>query len=390
MNLIKKHLILLVLFIGISTLVSAQNVEKIIAKHIEAHGGVEKWDAVFSLAIEGKFTAFSEEHPYYAIKSNKGEYYSEHNIGHHNLKEAFNGINGWSNDPWFEVPYPRGVSKVEINAFYQKAEFFTPLYMYKEKGHKVEYIGEENVDGIDTYVIKLTRTNGLWETWYLDKNTYLEYKSESMYTDFAMQTPCESYFEDFRNVDGLVIPFFIERMFGQRDHILVIEEIAINTFDYIDILEMPKSKQMEKLAFLAGDWNVKVEKLNRANALFTVDNTVSSFSFEADNLLKQNLSFDDYYKQSMILSYSYHNEKNTYMLTAFNEFSSTTDVLEGNFSEGVLTVNNVNVKIGDAEVVSTQISISEITDDAFVMEIFSSSDQGKTWRSAYKTTYSRK
>lgn len=392
MNLIKKHLFFLILFLGISTFISAQNVDEIIAKHIEAHGGAAKWDAVSSMTIKGQFTGFSEEHPYYAIKTNKGEYYSEHNIGQYKLKEAFNGAEGWTNDPWFEVPYPRELSNVEINAFFQKAELLTPLYKYKEKGHKVEYLGEENVDGIDTYAIKLTRPSGLWETWYLDKKTYLEYKCASMFSDFAMQVPCETFFEDFRTVEGLVIPFFTERMFSQRDRVIVIDEITINSFDNPAIFEMPKSKHMSKLALLAGDWKVKIEKLNRSNALYTVDNVASTVSFEGTNLLKQELSFNDYFAQSMILNYSYHSDKNKYLMTVYDAFTSITDVFEGKFEEGVFSANNASIKIGDSEVAATamQIKLSEMSDDSFIMEFKSSNDQGKTWRQAYKMTYSRK
>ncbi len=392
MSSIKKHLILLIISVGISTLISAQSVEEIIAKHIEAHGGAEKWDAISSMTIKGQFTAFSEEHEFYAIKSNKGEYYSELNIGQHRLKEAFDGSKGWTDDPWFELPYPRELNKVEINAFYQKAEFFTPFYKYKEKGHKVAFMGEESVDGVDTYIIKLTRNNGYAETWYLDKNTYLETKSVSEWTDFALANTAESFYEDFRTVDGLVIPFFIERMFRQRDRMLVIEDIVFNTFDNSEILEMPKSEQMNKLAFLVGNWDVKIEKLNRRNALYTLDNTESIFSFESTNLLKQKLSFDDYFTQSMILNYSFNSTKNKYIMTAYNVFGSATDIFEGSIKDGVFIADNANIKIGDSalETVAMQISLSEMSDDSFIMELKSSSDQGKTWNMAYKMTYTRK
>lgn len=393
MSFIKKHLILLLLSLGFTTLMSAQSVDEIIAKHIEAHGGAEKWDAISSMTISGNFTSFSQEHDFFAVKSNKGEYYSTLNIGQHKVVEAFDGIKGWTDDPWFEVPFPRALNNIEINAFKQKAEFFTPFYKYKEKGHSVEYIGEENVDGVDTYVIKLTRHNGMLETWYLDKNTYLEFKSVSQWTDFAMPSSAESYFEDFRTVNGLVIPFYIERMFRQRDRILIIENIVFNSFENKEILEMPKSKQMNELAFLVGDWDVKIEKMNRSNTLYTLDNTVSNFSFEKDNLLKQSLSFNDYFVQSMILNYSYHNQKEKYLLTMFNEFSSTTEVFEGKFMDGVFNFDNTNISYGESEAddaSASQISLSEITKNSFVMEIKSSTDQGKTWDLAYKMTYSRK
>lgn len=255
-----KHLILLVLTLSLTPLLKAQNVEEIISKHIEAHGGAEKWDAINSMEITAKFTAFSEENDWYAIKTKTGCYYSDLHIGQHKVKEAFNGKWGWTIDPWHQFTFPRRLNKFEDNVFLQKADLFTPFYNYKEKGSTVEYVGEENVDGIDTYVIKLTRSNGKWETWYLNKETYLEVKSVSEWVDFGMRSPAESFFDDFREVDGLIIPFFVERMFGQRDRMLVIEKVIFNKAVDKKMFEMPKSTEMQKLAFMAGLWDVKIEK----------------------------------------------------------------------------------------------------------------------------------
>ncbi|MBU1012807.1 MAG: hypothetical protein KKG99_07365 [Bacteroidetes bacterium] len=392
MRFIKHYTILMIISFCISMAANAQNVDDIIAKHIQAHGGAEKWDAIKSMEINARFTAFSEENEWYAIKTNTGAYYSDLQIGQHKVKEAFNGKSGWTIDPWHDFTFPRLLNKVEDNVFQQKAEFFSPFYKYKEKGRKVEYAGEAKIDGVDTYVLKLTRSNGLVETWYLNKATYLEVKSISDWVDFGSRVSAESFFDDFREVNGLVIPFFVERMFGQRDRILVIENIKLNASVDESIFEMPKSNEMQKLAFLAGDWNVKVEAPGRNNTWRTADQTSSNAQFIATNNLQQNISVSEYYVQSMIINYSFYQERNKYRLTIYNGFSSSSDLYEGNFVDGVFTADNTSVKYNDAEsnAALLQLSIYNITPDAFMMEIKNSADKGATWRPAYKLSYSRK
>ena len=390
MNLIKRQFILISIFALFSTITYAQNVDDIIAKHIKAHGGAEKWDAIFSMAINARFTAFSEENEFYAIKSNKGEYYSDLTIGQFKVKEAFNGISGWTIDPWHEFTFPRELNKPEVNVFHQKAEFFTPFYKYKAKGVTVEYIGEENVDGIDTYVLKLTRPGGKSETWYLDKSTYLEVKSVSEWVDFATPVSAECYFDDFREINGVVIPFFVERMFGQRDRILVIEDVEFNSLDFVDIFEMPKSQEMQKLAFLAGEWEVKVETMGRNNTWQMADQTTSSCYFEATNNLQQKISIHEYYVQSMIMNYSYYSISNKYRVVIYNGFTSNTNLYEGGFVNGVFKADNKGDVDPDSNTPLLQLNLHDITEDAFVMEIKTSADKGNTWKSSYKLSFTKK
>ncbi len=45
---------------------------------------------------------------------------------------------------------------------------------YKTKGHKVELLGKETIDGVECYKLKVTRNNGFVMTDYIDtKNYYL-------------------------------------------------------------------------------------------------------------------------------------------------------------------------------------------------------------------------
>lgn len=388
MNSLKHKILPFLVFILIAGFIQAQSLEDIIDNHIKAHGDIEKWDAISSMAIKATFTAFSVEHKFYALKTSKGEYYSDLYIGHQPIKEAFDGKHGWTIDPWYEFNYPRLLNKAEEVVFYQKADFFTPFYKYKEKGHTVEFLGKEMVDGMEAFALKLTRTNGAFETWYLDTKTYLEFKSVSSWIDFAGPIEAEAYYDDFQMVEGVLIPFYMERMFRQRHRVLVIEDVEFNPEYDASIFEMPRSEQMSKLALMAGDWKVKVEMPGRNGELRTADNTSSKVKFTSPNLLAQELSYEAYFVQPMRMNYSYHQTKGKYILTLHSEFLSTTDLFEGEFVDGILIFNEIISK--DSEVdAKFQFLLSDIKSEGFVIEMKQSRDKGENWMTGVKFTFTK-
>lgn len=392
MKLINKQIFLIIMFVSAMSISFAQNVDEIIDKHIKAHGNIEKWDNLKSMKITGRFTAFSEENDFFAIKTNEGAYYSELQLGQHPVVEGFNGTSGWTIDPWQEILFPRELNKTEINSFLQKSEFFTPFYKYKEKGHEVEFVGLQNVDGIDMYAIKLTRTNGKTETWYLDANTYLEYKCESAWVDFAYPAPAESYFDDFRTIDGLVIPYFIERTFWQRDRILQIENIEFNPEIDVTLFEIPRSKEISKLDFLAGSWDVKVDIWTRRGSWYTYDSTNSIIKFIATNMLEETIKYSLNFAQSKIIRYSYNSDIKNYLISVYNNFSSDIKVFQGNFTDSTFVVERTNLDCADTSQSMRLVRyiIGQMEEDSFNIEIKSSNDNGVTWKPQQKLSYTRK
>jgi len=140
MKLKKLQSVILIALLCLPTILLAQTAEEIIAKHIDAHGGADKWEKVDALKITGRFTAFSLEKDFTSYKTKCGKYYSDFHLGEQRVIEAFNGKCGWTIDPWQEIEYARKINAGETNVFMQKATFFTPIFKYKENGYKVEYI----------------------------------------------------------------------------------------------------------------------------------------------------------------------------------------------------------------------------------------------------------
>lgn len=391
MKLLKYQILVIISLLFVLPIVSAQNVDEIISKHLVAHGDMAKWETIDNIEIIARFTAFSEEADFYSIKTKKGEYYSELSLGQYDVIEAFNGTSGWTIDPWQEILFPRELNKSEINVFYQKAEFFTPFYKYKERGFTVKLVGNVEEDGMDLIAIELSRTNSKVETWYFDAETFLEYKCESQWIDFAYPTSAVSYFDDFRNVDGLIIPFFIERTFWQRDRILQIEDVKFNADIDENLFEMPKSEGISELAFMEGEWDVTVEKWSqRRNAWRSFDKTNSVINWESANLLQEKMQFDEIFVQSKIVNYSFNLSKKNYQISVFNLFNSNYEIYEGIAADTVFNFEMINFDCKDFSKIINTISIQKMEKDSFIINMKYSADKGINWIPKIRFTYGKR
>lgn len=352
--------------------------DEIIAAHIQARGGARNWAAVESMRVSGQFTHFSVQHPFLTLLQRPGKFYSEFHIGHQFVKEGFDGEAGWTIDPWQGFEFPRRVNRAEQHVFDQKAEFATPFFNYRERGHQVTLVGEDELDGMDMVVLQVVRPGGPPETWYLDAETFLEYKTITQWIDFATPVQAESYYDDFREVDGLVIPFFVERMFTNRHLVTQLEEVTINADIDPAVFTAPPCRGMLKASDLLGDWKVRVETQNRLGAWAVIDSTTTSFNFMHRDVMHARIFYGGAFPATHILNLTFHRRDGRYQMSVLNDFFSTTEVFEGDFQDNILILENVNSTQGTQRV-PLQYRI-HLGDSGYVlMERLRSADQGETW-----------
>lgn len=387
----KYYLAGMVLFLFLPGFLISQNAAEIIAKHIQAHGGYDKWDQVQSLKLAGKFTAFSVENDFTCYKTKAGHYYADLYLGEHRVKEAFMVDDGWTIDPWQDINHARKLSQAEKNVFMQKAEFFTPFYHYKEKGYELVYEGLDTIDGIELFNFTLTRANGKKESWFLDTKTYLEYFCVSEWVDFAWPSKSEVYFDDFRSVDGLIVPFFSDRTFGQRNRVLQIESIEINPTIDSRLFSMPEKVELAKLDHLLGEWDVAVETWTGRGNWYKLGNTTSTIRYTGPNFIEEKIKYERILPISKTINYSFHDIGKNYRITVFNELFATIDVFEGSFQDSSFVFEDTNIRFGEkGSDPQTRYVIRPMGTDQFQVEINQSTDKGKTWNPGDRFTYSRK
>lgn len=391
----KKYTGLLALLILISAgfgKISAQTTDEIINNHIEAHGGADNWNAIQSMKITGQFTAFSETKPYTEVKARGGKYYSDHCKGQHRVIEGCNGDVYWVNDPWFDYPFAHIANDAEIGVIRQKAVFCTPFFDYRKKGYAVEYQGIEEAEGRNCHKLVLTRENGLKETWFLDAETCLEVMTLSQWADFAAPAPQEAFYDDFREVNGVVIPFYSERVFSIRHRITEIEDIQFNINPDPEQFEMPLSDEMNRLGFMEGNWNVVLESMSRSGRLAFADSTTSKIQFlPHKNFLQENITYVTYFPIEKLNQITYNSELNKYLLTTFNGFYSRLSVFQGDFAGDTLILEDSQVRFNEDEITNAgKYRIYPKDINSMVVELDRSRDGGTSWTTMQRFTYTRR
>ena len=226
---LRKTIMLLALGLLLAPIAHAQSVDDILAKHYEACGGLAKMKAVTSTRYTGTMTMGpGMEAPLTIEKKRPGMQRTEFTIQGMTGVRAFDGTRTWSLLPFMGKKDPEvGTDEDNKNA-QDDADFDGPLVDYKTKGHTVELVGKEQVEGADAYKLKITKKNGNVDYEYLDAETYLLVKTEGKRRFRGTEMDGETMLSDYKDVDGLMEPFSMEVGTKEMKQKLAFSKIELN------------------------------------------------------------------------------------------------------------------------------------------------------------------
>jgi outer membrane lipoprotein-sorting protein len=193
------------------TAAAPMSVDDILAKHYEACGGLVKMKAVNTMRVTGTITLGpGMEAPFTMERKRPGMRRMEFSLQGMTGIQAFDGSKTWSVMPFMGKKDPEvGTDEDNKNA-QDDADFDGALVDYKTKGHTIELMGKEPVEGADAYKLKVTKKNGNIEYDYLDAETFLLVKTEGKVKRRGTEMEGETTFSDYKEVDGLMQPFSME------------------------------------------------------------------------------------------------------------------------------------------------------------------------------------
>lgn len=189
----------------------AQSVDSLIAKYIQASGGMERIQAIQSLRRSGKYTGSGGFEATF-VQENKRprSVREEFSIQGMTGINAYDGHDGWKIEPWQGKRDPESLGEEETHSILDDADFDGPLVNYKEKGNRVEYEGIEEIEGSDAYKIKVTRPNGDVSYFYLDTEYYLPIRIDIQWQIRGAPVENEISIGDYKLVNGVYLPFSYE------------------------------------------------------------------------------------------------------------------------------------------------------------------------------------
>ncbi len=221
----------------------AQTADEIIAKNIEAKGGLDKIKGVQSMRITGKMMVGpGMEAPMVIETARPHKVRMEFTFQGMTGIQAYDGKAGWSVMPFMGKKDPEPMSADDLKQAEEQADMDGPLVDYKEKGHTVEYLGKDEIEGTPVYKLKITKKNGDIQTLYLDADSYLEIKAEGKTKVRGQEIEGETTFGDYKEVGGLVLAHSIQsKMKGGQGpgQTITFEKIEVNPEIAASRFEMP-------------------------------------------------------------------------------------------------------------------------------------------------------
>jgi hypothetical protein len=188
----------------------AQTADELIAKNLDAKGGLAQVKAIKTLHSTGKIDIQgfqiefgSEQKPEVLIR----QWVTLQGM---TQIQAYDGAEGWQINPFQGRREAERMGEDDTRDMVESSDFYGPLVDYKEKGSKVEYIGHDTVDGDDALLLKVTLKNGDVINYYLDPDTYLEIRTVRLM--FVRGSVRETFTNlgSYKKVNGVYFPFSVE------------------------------------------------------------------------------------------------------------------------------------------------------------------------------------
>jgi len=211
---------------------AGQTAEEIVAKALEARGGLPRLKAVQSERISGSISFGAQASgPFFVELARPGKMHMELTLPAGKIVRVYDGHGrGWVINPFDENKGVQPMTAEDIQNIGEESDFDGPFVDYKQKGNSVEYTGKETVDGRPAYGLKLTMKNGTVRNYAVDAASYLLLEWEGTRKQDDKDIPVESTFKDYRDVGGMKFAFEIDSGApgGPPMQKIVVEKIEID------------------------------------------------------------------------------------------------------------------------------------------------------------------
>jgi outer membrane lipoprotein-sorting protein len=241
---LRKALLLLGLTLTVTVPASAQTVDEILQRHIQARGGLENLKSVKSIRYSGKITAGGMDVPITVEQkrpNNLRVVFIQQGV---QGIQAYDGTTGWTIPPSKDQRNPEPMSSDALRATVEQADFDGPLMDYKEKGITIAFVDRQLVQGKAAFKLKLTLNSGDVSYVYVDADSYLILREDVRRIVEGAQTEGTTEYGDYRRVGNLMIAHSIQTVSrgSAPSEKITIDKVELNPILDDSIFRMPQSR----------------------------------------------------------------------------------------------------------------------------------------------------
>jgi len=209
--------------------IDAQSLDEILDRHFSALGQ-DKVNQVSTMITQGTSVNYGLENKFTLTQKRPEKIRLEVEIQGMKYIQAYDGKSGWSINPFSGSSEPQDMSDIELKDMRERADLDGYLYNWKEKGHVVELIGKEDMEGTEVYKLKMNKKDGDVTFYFIDTETFILLKMSSRFKVGDSEIESDSYLSNYKTYEGMLLPFSIEsKQNGQLVGQVTLDEITLNT-----------------------------------------------------------------------------------------------------------------------------------------------------------------
>jgi len=212
---------------GVVTDAKLPSLDTVLQKYVEAIGGKDAQSKLTSRVIKGKVDL--------AGVSRGGKMESFTKAPNKSLtvmdvapvgviKQGFDGRTGWYSS---KTTGTRNLTGAELAALAADADFYRDLKL-KELYATTKLVGKTKSGFRELYVVQAVPRGGAAEYFYFDVESGLLFRRDTARQTSAGMVRAEIYYGDWREVDGIRLPFNITQSMGKMSFDFTIEEVKHN------------------------------------------------------------------------------------------------------------------------------------------------------------------
>lgn len=210
--------------IACSQFIHAQTADEIVNKHIDAIGGKDAWMKINSMVMTGMQKAQGAEITLkFTVLNGKGMRV-DFSFGGMSGYQILTPNAGWNFSPFQGQKQAEPITADELKEAQEELDIQGSLINYKEKGHTIEYLGKDDIEGVEAFKLKETLKSGKVETIYIDPKDYFIMRVVSKRKANGQEMEVTQNMSNYQKLpEGIFVPM---AMSGQGD--ITITKIEVN------------------------------------------------------------------------------------------------------------------------------------------------------------------
>ena len=211
-----KRILLFSFLLTATIFASAQTVDEIISKHLDAIGGVDAWRKVTSIRQEGNMMVQGAEVKVVrTVLHNKGSR-QDISLAGMNGYSIMTPVAGWNFMPFQGQMQPEPLTEEDIKEGQPELDAQDELIDYKEKGSSVELVGKDDVEGTECFKLILTFKSGKAETLFIDPKSFYVIRQVAKQKANGQEMEVTTSFSNYQKLpEGIVVAMSMTLPFGE-------------------------------------------------------------------------------------------------------------------------------------------------------------------------------